>query len=71
MLANWQNEREEWTVSDYKKTDKNRDNYVRCKQCGDLWHQEQCILDNIAGYQCPKGCVESYQQPSYESPLNE
>ena len=48
-----------------------RDNYTRCKHCGQLFHEEQCILSEVAGFQCPNGCKESFEQPPYQSPLNE
>jgi hypothetical protein len=47
----------------------NRDDFTRCKHCGVLWNDEQCIIDDINGLQCPSGCKEQYQQPDYESPL--
>lgn len=59
------------TVEDWKKLDRNRDNYFRCKHCGQLWHHEQCILDNVKGYQCPSGCIEEFVQAPYESPFSE
>lgn len=48
-----------------------RDNYFRCKQCKQLFPDEQCILDEVKGYQCPNGCVEGFTQPDYESPLQQ
>lgn len=48
-----------------------RDNYTRCKHCGYLWPEEQCILDDVAGFLCPNGCKETFNQPPYQSPLNE
>jgi len=69
-MEDWQNEKEEWSLEDWKKEDTNRDHYVRCKLCKALWHQEQCILDIAKGYQCPAGCVESFEQPAYQSPIN-
>jgi hypothetical protein len=73
QIEDWQNEdnRDEWLVSDFKKVDSNRDNYHRCKHCKELFHQDQCILDNSKGYQCPNGCVEPFVQPPYESPLSQ
>lgn len=49
----------------------NRDNYFRCKHCKELYSDEQCILDDVKGYQCPKGCKEPFIQPDYESPLQQ
>jgi hypothetical protein len=49
----------------------NRDNYTRCKQCGQLFSDETCILDDVKGLLCPNGCVESFEQPAYQSPLQE
>jgi len=69
-VADWQNEHEDRTIEDWKKIDSNRDNYTRCKFCRELWHKEQCILDGSKGYQCPDGCVETFEQPPYVSPIN-
>lgn len=48
----------------------NRDNYTRCKHCGQLFPDEQCILSEVTGFKCPNGCEESFEQPPYQSPLN-
>jgi len=66
-MESWQNVENQ--AEDYSK-DKNRDNYFRCKHCRVLYHQEQCILDRVHGYQCPSGCKEEFIQAPYESPLN-
>jgi len=47
-----------------------RDNYFRCRVCRKLFADDDCVLDEVKGYQCPNGCVEPYEQPRYESPLN-
>lgn len=49
----------------------NRDNYTRCKQCGQLFADEQCILNETTGLKCPNGCEKNFEQPPYQSPLNE
>jgi len=47
-----------------------RDNMFRCKICKKLYKDEECIPDPITGALiCPLGCVESYVQPPYESPM--
>lgn len=66
----WQNATEDLTTEEWLKRDRNRDHYFRCKHCKKLWHQEQCILNEVDGYQCPDGCIESFEQPPYQSPLN-
>lgn len=48
-----------------------RDNFFRCKHCGQLSPDDQCLHNEVTGYQCPNGCKDSYQQPPYESPFNE
>ena len=48
-----------------------RDNYTRCQQCGEIYPHEACILDAIKGYKCPNGCEEPFDQPPYQSPLQE
>lgn len=48
-----------------------RDDYFRCRWCKQLFYQEDLVLDPNTGYQCPNGCVEPYNQPPYESPLND
>lgn len=48
-----------------------RDDYFRCKICKGLFSDNEAVLDPIKGLQCPNGCVEPYQQPPYESPLND
>ena len=62
----WQNTEDEEEILN----DTNRDNYFRCKFCGVLWHQNQCVLDEIKGYECPDGCKETFEQPPYQSPLS-
>ena len=49
----------------------NRDKYFRCKHCKQLFPDEQCIIHEIKGLQCPNGCVEPFIQPSYESPFQD
>ena len=46
-----------------------RDDYFRCRWCKGIFPDSECILDEIKGYQCPKGCIEPFFQPPYESPL--
>lgn len=48
-----------------------RDNYTRCPLCGEIFHHDSCILDDIKGYQCPNGCQPSFEQEPYVSPLQE
>lgn len=48
-----------------------RDNYTRCKQCGMLFKDTDCILDEIKGLRCPNGCEESFEQAPYEPPTNQ
>lgn len=49
----------------------NRDNYFRCKHCKELFPDEEGIMIEGKGLQCPKGCVETFKQPDYESPLQQ
>lgn len=46
-----------------------RDDYFRCKICKELFADEDCIVDPVKGFLCPKGCEKSFQQPPYQSPL--
>lgn len=55
---------------DERPNDPNRDNYHRCPWCKKLYHHDECELDPIRGYVCPLKCVEPFNQPAYESPLN-
>lgn len=52
---------------------KDRDNYTRCKICKELFPDPDPETlteeEKIKGYQCPRGCVETFKQPPYESPL--
>lgn len=48
----------------------NRDDYTRCKFCFQLFLDDYGIVDPDTGaIQCPSGCLPSYEQPPYESPL--
>lgn len=50
---------------------RDRDDYTRCKHCGQLWPEEQCTINPVDGsFMCPAGCRETFQQPEYESPFN-
>jgi hypothetical protein len=48
-----------------------RDSYTRCQLCGEVFHHDSCILDEVKGYQCPNGCQPSFDQPPYQSPLQD
>lgn len=48
-----------------------RDSYTRCQLCGEVSHHDSCILDEVKGYQCPNGCQPSFDQPPYQSPLQD
>ena len=48
-----------------------RDNYFRCKHCHQIFTDDECFIDPIRGFLCPNGCEEPYEQPPYESPLQE
>lgn len=50
---------------------KDRNNYHRCKVCKGLFADSECELDPVKGLICPKGCLEPFEQPAYESPLQE
>lgn len=45
--------------------------YTRCQICGEIFHHSSCILDEVKGYQCPNGCEISFEQPPYQSPLQD
>lgn len=49
----------------------NRDDYFRCKICGQLFTHEECTLDTIRGYLCPRGCQVPFKQEDYESPFQD
>ena len=49
----------------------NRDDYFRCKECKQLFSNDECELDQDKGYLCPNGCVKQYKMPDYESPMND
>lgn len=49
----------------------NRDDYYRCKICKQLFKNVECVLDEDEGYQCPNGCVKPFEQPQYESPMQD
>lgn len=49
----------------------NRDDYFRCKICKQLFSHDEGILDLDKGYMCPNGCTPPYEQPSYQSPLQD
>jgi len=47
-----------------------RDDMYRCKICKQLYLDSQCERDSKTGaFICPKGCVEPFVQPPYQSPL--
>ncbi len=49
----------------------NRDDYFRCRFCKVLSPQAEAKRDPDTGaYLCPNGCVPTFEQPPYESPLN-
>lgn len=43
----------------------------RCRFCKELFRDADCVKDPVKGFICPKGCVEPFNQPPYESPLQE
>lgn len=49
----------------------NRDDYTRCKICKELFKHEQCVLDPVKGYLCPRGCEPPYNQEPYEPPIDD
>lgn len=52
--------------------DKNRDNYMRCVWCGELFHHAVCKRDlETDAYLCPNQCVKPFIQPAYELPTPE
>lgn len=68
-FESWQGVENEITTE--AKKDRDRNNYFRCKQCGQRFHHSECILDKVKGYQCPNGCIaDDFEQPPYESPFN-
>jgi hypothetical protein len=47
-----------------------RDDMYRCKWCKGLFPDNKCTRDPITGvYICPNQCVEPFNQPPYESPI--
>ena len=48
-----------------------RDDCTRCPICRQLFADKDCTLDPIKGYICPNGCEPSYDQPKYETPLQD
>lgn len=48
-----------------------RDKMHRCKICKRLWLDEECLLDENEGLQCPNKCVPIFQQDEYELPTND
>ncbi len=48
-----------------------RDDYFRCKICGQLFADADCELDPDKGLQCPNGCVQPFNQPPYELPMQD
>jgi len=50
----------------------NRDNHHRCKLCGGIFPDEECPVNpHTKGLLCPVGCVETFNQPPYESPFDD
>ena len=47
-----------------------RNDYFRCPHCFELFPDEDCELTEN-GYICPNRCEPSFNQPPYQSPLNE
>lgn len=48
-----------------------RDKMHRCPYCKQLYKDEECTTDTKSGVLiCPKGCEPTFNQPPYESPLN-
>lgn len=49
----------------------NRDNFTRCKICKKLFPDPEHPTDEekMNGYKCPNGCVATFNQPAYQSPL--
>lgn len=50
---------------------RNRDDYTRCKICLVLFVTAKAEMNKDGTYICPNGCVESFNQPPYESPFQE
>jgi hypothetical protein len=50
--------------------DRNRDNYMRCRYCFQLFHHSECTLDED-GYHCPNLCVKPFIQDDYATPTQE
>ena len=49
-----------------------RDDYFRCRWCKGLFPDAQCARDEVTdAYLCPNGCREPFNQPEYESPLQD
>lgn len=49
----------------------NRDDYFRCKHCKGLFPEDGASRDPDTGaFLCPNGCLPTFSQPPYESPLN-
>jgi len=51
------------------KKPKRREDYFRCKYCGNLFATEELVLDPVDGYLCPYDCKEPFYQPPYDSPF--
>lgn len=48
-----------------------RDTMHRCKYCKGLFKDTECRTDPVLGLVCPNECVAPFQQPPYESPLQD
>ena len=54
-----------------------RDKMHRCPICKKLFKDDACTLElnkdggSDTGLQCPDGCKPSFDQPPYESPIND
>lgn len=44
---------------------------TRCKICKKLYNDSECDFDPVKGFICPKGCEEPFNQPPYESPMQD